>query len=267
VKATVQVPAGGAWFEGHFPGRPILPAVSELALMLATLEREAGGFISLRGIAHARFRRLVLPGDCLELASRDLDGGRLRVELKRDGAPVANAEFILGAPSAPVASTFPAPLLPAGAPPLDSLLPQRPPGRFVTAIAGETQDGLMCTASLPAASALVVGGSAPAFVVLEAAAQTAAVWEALRRWREGGTAAPRVGYVVAFRDVAFFSARVSAEAALATWVQLEAAAPPLAYYRAEVRAAGAPILRGTVATFLDGRSPEGERKVQGNGQD
>jgi 3-hydroxyacyl-[acyl-carrier-protein] dehydratase len=250
VKARLEVPAGGAFFEGHFPGRPILPAVSELALICAALERETGRLVPLQGIAHARFRHLVLPGERLELAARDLESGRMRVELRRDGVLVANAELILGTPAAPVAGALPVASPIRGAPPLDSLLPQRFPMRFVTSIAGATQDGLMCAASIPASCALVAKGAAPAFAALEAAAQTAAAWEALRRWREGATAAPRVGYVVAFRDVALFSARIPADTTLSTWVQLEAAAPPLTHYRAEVWAGGASILRGTIATFL-----------------
>jgi 3-hydroxymyristoyl/3-hydroxydecanoyl-(acyl carrier protein) dehydratase len=42
LKATIAIPASGPWFEGHFPGRPILPGVAELALAIATLGRETG---------------------------------------------------------------------------------------------------------------------------------------------------------------------------------------------------------------------------------
>jgi predicted hotdog family 3-hydroxylacyl-ACP dehydratase len=122
--------------------------------------------------------------------------------------------------------------------------------RFVTAIAGEAADGLACIARIPAGCALVTDRSATALAAIEAAAQTAAVWEGLRRWREGGNAAPRMGYLVALRDVVFFAADVPADTDLVTSVRLVAAAPPLTHYGVEVAHGPRRILRGTIATVL-----------------
>lgn len=251
MSTTIAVPSGGAYFEGHFPGRPILPGVVELVLVLETLARERP--VALRGIVFARLRQLVQPGDRLELVARELDSGHLRVDLRREGVLVANGELILGRPEKPRAMASSGartarPMSPA--PPLDALLPQRPPMRFVTSILEQTTDGLTCAACIPAACALVSDGSAPALAGLEAAAQAAAAWEAMRRWREGGVAAPRVGYLVALRDVTFFAERIPADQTLLTSVRLEAAAPPLTHYRVDVSLGGMPVVRGTIATFL-----------------
>ena len=253
MNATIDIPAGGAWFEGHFPGRPILPGVAELALAVEALAREAGRPVSLRGIAFARLRQLVLPGDRLDMSSRELDTGRLRIELKRKGDLVANAEFLLGNPqeargvaadcvsSGEEGSAFPG---------LDALLPHRVPMRFLTSILWVTADGLACTARIPDACALVTEGHAPPVAAIEAAAQAAAAWEAVRRSRDAGVASPRIGYLVALRDIIFFSGSVPAERDLLVSVRLEGAAPPLTHYRIEVSLDGKPVTRGTVATFL-----------------
>jgi predicted hotdog family 3-hydroxylacyl-ACP dehydratase len=259
IKATIVIPGDGPWFAGHFPGRPILPGVAELALAIAALRQKTGRPLPLRGITFARLRQLVLPGDRLELtAGEDTaqqgEASRLRFGLKRDGLPVANGEFIFGAPlPAITASTtaargetgerFPAP---------QGLLPQQPPMSFLTAILGQNTDTLDATARIPQQCALVCDGAAPALALIESAAQAAAAWEALRRRNAQGDAAPRVGYLVAMRDVDFFTEQIAAEQEFVVSVALEAAAPPLTHYRFEASLQGAVLARGTLATFLSG---------------
>ena len=135
-------------------------------------------------------------------------------------------------------------------PPLDDLLPHRPPMRFLTSILQETAGGLTCAARIPGECALVSGGGASPVAAIEAAAQAAAAWEALRRWRDAAVAAPRIGYLVALRDIVFFAKCVPANRELLVSVSLEAAAPPLTHYRIEVSQDGMLVTHGTIATFL-----------------
>jgi predicted hotdog family 3-hydroxylacyl-ACP dehydratase len=259
LKATLAIPADGPWFEGHFPGRPILPGVAELALAIAALRNETGKLLPLRGIAFARLRHLVLPGDRLELSAREStgaagDAGRLRFDLKRDGELVANGEFIVGTPlpaeAAPAIVARGAPGDTGTAP--EALLPHHPPMRFLTSILGQDAQTLDGTARIPDRCALVSGGSAPAMAAIEAAAQAAAAWEALRRRHRQGDTAPRVGYLVAIRDVDFFTDRIPADQSLLVSVHLEDAAPPLTHYRFEVSLDSLLLVRGSIGTFLAG---------------
>jgi 3-hydroxyacyl-[acyl-carrier-protein] dehydratase len=251
MNAQIDVPAGGAWFEGHFPGRPILPGVAELALILDALAN--GTPPALQGIAFARLRRLVLPGERLELAARELDASRLRFELKRQGSLVANGELVLGPPPVPPAAAgISAPAAAeAGLPAPDLLLPHRPPMRFLSSILQQTGDGLTAAGNVPDKCALVAGGSAPALVTIEAAAQAAAAWEALRRWNDGGRAEPRVGYLVAMQDVEFFVGRLPADRLFTVSVRLDALTLPLSRYRFEAALEGRLLARGAISTFLD----------------
>lgn len=241
---TLEIPGDGPWFEGHFPGRPILPGVAALALVVDAL-----GGAPLRRIAHARFRRVIGPGERLSLDTREGADGATRVVLARAGEPVLQAELVFGPPAPATPATLAAGA-PLETPPLDLLLPHRAPMRWVDAVFAERDDGTDCAARIPSACALVRGGTAPAFAALEACAQAAAMWEALRRNRDAGAASARVGYVVGFRDVTLHRAAIAADAAFTTRVRLEAAALPLTHYRAEAADGDGTLLSGMIATAL-----------------
>jgi 3-hydroxymyristoyl/3-hydroxydecanoyl-(acyl carrier protein) dehydratase len=237
-------PADSAHFRGHFPGRPILPGVAELALVANALDRRP-----LSRIALARFRQTVEPGQTLTLETRETAAGAVRVSLHREAAPVMNAELFFGDVAPPRASSLRVgePLATA---PLDDLLPQRPPMRFITGLLAQREDGADCLAVIPRGCALVEGGTAPALAVVEAAAQTAAMWEALRRASGPDAGKPRMGYLVALRDVVLLAGRVPAGRILVASMRLEAAAMPLTQYRAEVALDGETIMTGSIATAL-----------------
>jgi predicted hotdog family 3-hydroxylacyl-ACP dehydratase len=166
---------------------------------------------------------------------------------------VTNGEFITGAPQRqgdttpahPAASTHLSP-----APTLDELLPHRAPMRFLTAVLQETAQGLVGKARIPAACALVHGDSASPVATIEAAAQAAAAWESLRRHREAGRGGPRIGYLVAMRDIIFFAQRIPADRDLQVSIVLDAIALPMTHYRIEVTLDARLVARGMIATFL-----------------
>lgn len=80
IVAIKNVTINEPFFQGHFPGMPIMPGVLIVeamaqaggALLLTEVEDRAGKLIMFTGIERAKFRRPVVPGDQL----------RLEVELK-----------------------------------------------------------------------------------------------------------------------------------------------------------------------------------------
>jgi 3-hydroxymyristoyl/3-hydroxydecanoyl-(acyl carrier protein) dehydratase len=257
VKTELVIPSGGAYFEGHFPGRPILPGILELKLIVDLLKSELEIAAPLQRIVFTRFRQLVLPGDRLEISARRLPDEHIRVEAKRNEVIVAQSQLVFGQPLESGESRR---RNPVSANPdlqqiaLDNLLPHQPPMRFITSIVEERPDGVLCEACIPEACALSDVGAAPAFAALEAAAQAAATWEALRRRAEGGTPQPTVGYLVALRDVCLFSECAPSDRTLIIAVGLLAAAPPLTHYDVDVALDGHQLLSGKIATFLTGQT-------------
>ena len=251
-RLPLVVPSSGPLYEGHFPGRPILPGVGLIDLALRALAA-AGASPTLREIAALRLRRLVAPGERLELEVKAFDpDGRFRLEVRRAAEVVANGVVVLGEPSPVAEPAVPARQLrrPSGVPDLDDLLPHRPPMRFVEGIETETEGGVVCAVRVPEQSVFTERGSAPALVALEMAAQSAAVCEALRRFREAGGAGAQVGYLVGARDVRFARARVPAGETLFAAVRLSGIALPLCTYAFDVARGSEVVASGTLSTWL-----------------
>jgi len=106
--AVKNVTVNEEFFQGHFPGAPVMPAVLMLEswLQVATcllLQREdasPNARVYLRGVNDARFRRQVVPGDRLRI---EISLGQRRAALARAQASafvgdqvVAEAELLLG---------------------------------------------------------------------------------------------------------------------------------------------------------------------------
>ena len=72
---TVVVPEDCPFFEGHFPGRPVLPAIGQLAMLTALVQRVTGPSVSLTGVDGFRLSRQVLPGDRVEVRLEALRAG------------------------------------------------------------------------------------------------------------------------------------------------------------------------------------------------
>src|SRR5689334_22672599 len=100
-----QVSINEPFFQGHFPGAPVMPgvlvveALAECGAILALreIENRDQKLVLFTGIREARFRRPVVPGDSLVLEVTVLRFGpriqRMHGEAKVDGQLCADAEL------------------------------------------------------------------------------------------------------------------------------------------------------------------------------
>jgi predicted hotdog family 3-hydroxylacyl-ACP dehydratase len=254
----VQVPQDGSLFAGHFPGRPIVPGVAQIGWVLARRAAATGQAPVLAGIQSMRWRHLVLPGDELMLTVREDPSQGLRFDLRRQGARVSDGVLCPAGKDPQKAATREDAIEPlAGSLPLPSagstaaLLPHQRPMRLLCRVLAWSAVGLDGEAEVEEGCGLREGGAIPGYAVLEAAAQAAAAWEALQRSAAQATSAtPRLGYLVALRDVAFGAALPSGTSPMQVRVRLRDAALPLSRYDFAVSEGPRRLAWGQFATTL-----------------
>lgn len=101
-----QVTINEPFFQGHFPGAPVMPGVLVVEAMaqvgavyaLSQIEDRDKKLVLFSGIDNARFRRPVVPGDTLTLEVTPVRVGsrvqRMRGEARVDGQLAAEADIM-----------------------------------------------------------------------------------------------------------------------------------------------------------------------------
>ncbi|HVS18531.1 MAG TPA: hypothetical protein VMT18_08020 [Planctomycetota bacterium] len=248
----IGVPASCPYFEGHFPGNPLLPAVAQLALVEQLAARAFGRGNALLGICAIRFRSPVGPQQRLEVTFElAAQAGVFELAILRDGARVCSGELLLGDAGAGL-SEIPgnSPRTRSNPPPTaGDYLPHRAPALFVEELLEHDELGSLCRARVPPESPFVRAGCFPAYLALELGAQGAAASEAIARRRGEPGAVPRAGYLVGARDARFDRAALSQQESYLVRTRLLRAAPPLRTWRVEVLLASDPVAVADVSTF------------------
>jgi beta-hydroxyacyl-ACP dehydratase FabZ len=108
VVALKNVSFNEPYFQGHFPGVPVMPGVMQIEAMA-----QAGGILASRAIAfdatthvmlfmaidNVKFRKAVVPGDQLVIEVVPLRKGKIfkmKGEIRCEGQVVSSAEFLAG---------------------------------------------------------------------------------------------------------------------------------------------------------------------------
>ena len=118
----------------------------------------------------------------------------------------------------------------SGPPPstdVSRLLPHRGPAHFVREVVDCGAGEITCRGEVPLDSPYAAEGTFPSFVLLELAAQCAAVLEVVEGMRRGGETEPRAGYLVRARGLETATPRQPAGALFDVRVRRTARAGPL----------------------------------------
>jgi beta-hydroxyacyl-ACP dehydratase FabZ len=108
IRGIKNVTFNEPFFQGHFPGDPVMPGVLQIEAMA-----QAGGILASRAIQFdptthvmlfmaidaVKFRKAVVPGDQLHIEVLPLRKGKIfkmKGEIKVNGQVVSSAEFLAG---------------------------------------------------------------------------------------------------------------------------------------------------------------------------
>jgi predicted hotdog family 3-hydroxylacyl-ACP dehydratase len=244
----VTVPEAGGLFTGHFPGRPILPGISHLAMVQAALG-SLGEERPIRALSGVRWKRPGRPGEDMELAlSPGEAGGRRRFTLQAGTELLSQGNFGSDGsaePASPLSIPLDGPLGESVVP--AARIPHASPALLIEGVVRRDSESLVCQAVVPAAHPLAQEGMAPAFLSFEAGAQAAALLEALDR---EGTGAPRIGYLVGIRQGLLDLPEIVAGEPFQVAARLSASAPPLSIYEIEAVTPRGRLASATLSTYL-----------------
>ena len=74
ITATREMPAGSIWFDGHFPGNPILPGIAQLAMVVGVLEEALKRKVAVTRVSRIRFKTTIHPGEKVTIGIRSKPG-------------------------------------------------------------------------------------------------------------------------------------------------------------------------------------------------
>jgi len=90
----VEVDSAWAAFAGHFPGRPVLPAIGHLFVVRQLLASRAGPSASIVAVDRLRVTRPILPGARVEVRLQLGGAGESsRFAIEERGEPVSEGSF------------------------------------------------------------------------------------------------------------------------------------------------------------------------------
>ena len=142
-------------------------------------------------------------------------------------------------------------------PGVESLVPHRGLARFIARVVSATDTRIDAVGVIPAGHPLVVNSAAPACLALELGAQAAAALEAIHRQTSAPGDPPKVGSLVRIREARFDRVSLPVDTPIDITADLIGSAPPLAIYSIRATLDRAPLVQGTISTFV---SPAGESR-------
>jgi len=86
IRAEIQVPGDSHWFDGHFPGEPVLPGLAQISMVFDVIQKASEGQWSTSSVSRVRFKRIIRPDDRLDVIAvplkKEANGFSFRIQIK-----------------------------------------------------------------------------------------------------------------------------------------------------------------------------------------
>ena len=96
----VSIPAESPWFEGHFPGDPLLPGIAQLHMVMEAIRATLNEAVCLTGLKRVRFKRIIRPEETIDIAVDPVEDkpGMYRFQLLIEGEIACSGIMLTGLP-------------------------------------------------------------------------------------------------------------------------------------------------------------------------
>lgn len=96
----VSIPAESPWFEGHFPGDPLLPGIAQLHMVMEAIRATLNEAVCLTGLKRVRFKRIIRPEETIDIAVDPVEdkSGMYRFQLTIEGEIACSGIMLTGPP-------------------------------------------------------------------------------------------------------------------------------------------------------------------------
>lgn len=192
-----RVPKDLVFFDGHFPGRPVLPGFVQLHWVAELAREHLGVSLVCSRIEALRFREPLRPDDAFSLRIASGDG--LRFAFRRGDRTVSEGRLLGGGEDAPPEHRPVPPRSGPGDADLPLRIPQQGAMRLLSRVLSHGAGTTVCRADLAPTTPLVCAGRAPVWLAFELLAQGMAAQGGLEL---GDALADRRAFVVGARRIA-----------------------------------------------------------------
>jgi 3-hydroxymyristoyl/3-hydroxydecanoyl-(acyl carrier protein) dehydratase len=99
IRADMQVPAASPWFDGHFPGEPVLPGLAQISMVYDVIQQASKAKWRASSVSRVRFKRIIRPDDHLDVYAVPLakEAAAYAFRIQVDGDLVCNGVMRLQA--------------------------------------------------------------------------------------------------------------------------------------------------------------------------
>jgi 3-hydroxyacyl-[acyl-carrier-protein] dehydratase len=94
-QAQARVGADSIWFDGHFPGVPVLPGIAQLSMVADLIQRMIPSHINPAGLQRIRFKQPVRPDDLLALTVTAKDDNQFVFHIALNGETACRGTMIM----------------------------------------------------------------------------------------------------------------------------------------------------------------------------
>lgn len=88
IRADIEVPAESSWFDGHFPGEPVLPGLAQISMVFDVIRKASDGERSVASVSRVRFKRIIRPDELLTVMAaplkKEADAFSFRIQTQGD---------------------------------------------------------------------------------------------------------------------------------------------------------------------------------------